>query len=279
MKVNPAQMSPSWRIGWMAFGAVAATLSIAFAWHQVERMLLSDPRFVITSTSDEDESKLYVSGVRHASAERVHAIFAKDAGRSVYMLPLAERRRNLLAVEWVKDARVSRIWPNQIAVQITERNPVAFAQLPRLQSTDAPLMLIDEDGVLLPLETSAKFRLPVVCGIRRDQTEMERRGRVRRLMKLSAEVGRHMERISEIDVSDPDNLKLTYPLDDRAMILHVGHSQFARRLRRFLDNLDEIRKKLPDARVLDLRLEDRITAVRDEAAGAEPVSREKKSDD
>ncbi len=42
---------------------------------------------------------------------------------------LGERRRRLLAVDWVKDASVSRRWPNRVSVNVIERRPVAFAQI------------------------------------------------------------------------------------------------------------------------------------------------------
>jgi hypothetical protein len=45
------------------------------------------------------------------------------------------------------------------------------------------------------------------------------------------------------------------------MILYLGHGHYARRLKKFFDNYEEIRTRLPHARVLDLRLEDRITTV------------------
>ena len=38
-------------------------------------------------------------------------------------MPLAERRRRLLAIDWVEDASVSRLWPNRVLVRITERKP------------------------------------------------------------------------------------------------------------------------------------------------------------
>ena len=49
----------------------------------------------------------------------------------------------------------------------------------------------------------------------------------------------------------------------------LGNQKFLQRYRNFVDNYSEIRKRLPDAIVLDLRLKDRITAVvtaADEAA-------------
>jgi hypothetical protein len=56
--------------------------------------------------------------------------FAEDSGKSVFDIPLAERRRHLLAVDWVREASVMRVWPDRIRIDIVERVPVAFASLP-----------------------------------------------------------------------------------------------------------------------------------------------------
>lgn len=248
------------------FAAVVATAGTIFAYQQLDQFLIRDRQFVLNSV-DDDESAIHLEGVRYASRDRILEVLKSDTGKSVYLMPLAERRRRMLAVEWVRDARISRIWPNQVAVQITERKPVAFARLAGADAA-APPHLVDEDGVLLPLSSAAKFRLPVVTGLRRDQKENDRRVALRRMLKLQAEVGAHMDRISEVDLADPDNVKIAYPIGDRAMILYLGHNHFALRLKKFLDNYDEVCKRIPEARVLDLRLEDRITAVKDESTGA-----------
>ena len=56
----------------------------------------------------------------------IEAVFAEDFGRSVYLIPLSERRASLRTVDWVKDASVARFWPNRVVVGVTERKPVAF---------------------------------------------------------------------------------------------------------------------------------------------------------
>ena len=40
-------------------------------------------------------------------------------------LPLRQRREELLRLQWVKDATVTRIWPNRLRIQVVEREPVA----------------------------------------------------------------------------------------------------------------------------------------------------------
>lgn len=255
------QETSTLRFSMYTLAAVSAVAALIFTWHQVDRFLISNPRFVLSANEDEVGTGVRLSGVHHASSERIHSVFHRDSGRSVYRFPIEERRRNLLAVEWVKDATVSRIWPNEIHVSVVERKPVAFVLLP--QRGAMPAMLVDEDGVLLPLQESGKFKLPVVRGLRTDHAEEDRKMRIRRFLRLQREIGEHIDHISEVDIANVDNLKITYPMNNRAMILYLGHTHYASRLKKFLENAEEIQRRLPNARALDLRLEDRITAVQD----------------
>ena len=89
----------------------------------------------------------------------------------------------------------------------------------------------------------------------------ERRDRVQRLMRLTKELGDSAQKISEVDVSDRDDLKVTEPFEGRLVTLLLGDRDFALRHQNFLNHFAEIKRKLPGASMLDLRLEDRITVV------------------
>ena len=70
-----------------------------------------------------------------------------------------------------------------------------------------------------------------------------------------------MDDISEIDVSEIDNLKVVQRFEDRGLTLMLGNQSYRDRYENFIHNRDEIRNRLPDAITLDLRLKDRITVV------------------
>lgn len=249
-----------WRYALWTSAAVLAVAGGLFAWQQLDHFLIRDPRFALAAPIEDEGGSLMLAGARHASLENIYRVFTPDAGRSVYLLPLAERRRQLLAVEWVHDATITRIWPNRLAVRVEERKPVAFVQL-----AGGETGLVDADGVLLPPVTTGQFKLPLVTGLRREMSEGTRRERVRRMLKLQSEFGTEMSRVSEIDLSDMENLKVVFPRGNHALTLHLGQARFGIRLRLFLENLAEIEQKLPNARVLDLRLEDRIVSVQADA--------------
>ena len=238
-----------------------AVLAI-YCFHRVDEFLAADPRFRLAGPPDSGEpsASLRIEGVVHASPDRVLRVFSADFGRSVHVLPIAERRRTLLAIDWVKDATVSRQWPDRLVVRIQERTPVAFVQLPSGGGSHRTA-LIDEDGVILDPPRRARFSLPVLTGIRADQPETSRRERVRLAVRLVREIGPAAEEISEIDVSDTENLRITRQIEGNAVVLWMGNRNFQSRLRSLLTHWTEIRRRLPQATTFDLRLDGRITAV------------------
>jgi cell division protein FtsQ len=237
---------------------IAGTLTAALvligtlgAYHRVVQLLIRDPRF----TLDDLENALLVTGAEHASHRAVEAVFADDYGRSVYEVPIGDRRMTLKTVDWVKEATVARIWPNRLVARITERKPVAFITL-----TSGRAALIDEDGVILP-QARDRFALPVLAGVRASDPLARRRERVGILLGFLSEIGEQGHEISEVDVSDRDNLKIQQPYEGRVVTLLLGNRHFLLRYQNFRSHIAEIKRKLPGASTLDLRLEDRITVV------------------
>ncbi len=236
---------------------IVAGLAALYALHRLEQFLVRDPRFALNGPEgSEDTPTLQIQGAAHASQRKISAVFEPDFGRSVYLLPLAERRDAVRAVDWVKDAAVLRLWPNRVLVRVTERAPVAFLAL-----GPSRYALIDEDGVILP-PAPDRFTLPVIAGVHASDPRPQRRERVHRMLRLTRDLGAEATaKISEIDVSDAENLKIALPWDGRVITLLLGDHDFAIRYQNFVRNYPEIKRRLPEATKLDLRLEDRITVV------------------
>lgn len=242
----------------------AAVVAAVIGYQRIERFLIEDARFALREPEvyGEMSPSIAVGGMENVSQERVMGVFAEDAGRSLYLFPIAERRETLLGVDWVRDASVSRIWPNRVEVQIQERTPVAYVQLPPgSRGAALRVALIDEDGVILAKPPRMETDLPVLVGIREEQSEESRAVRVRRAMALAGEIGELEERVSEIDVSEPGNLKITANTGDQSVVLALGREQYRDKFLSFLQHWPEIHRRLPDATQFDLRLDDRITAL------------------
>lgn len=245
-----------WRL-WLTAGAgLVLCVSTAVAAYRVRGYVLTDPQFVLSA---EDPNALLVQGLRYASRPKVLRAFAADFGRSVFSVSLAERRRRLLAIDWVEDATVARIWPNRLVVHVYERAPVAFVNLP-LATGLTRVLLIDPYGVLLEPPPQSRFSFPVLGGITEAHDEAARRARVRAMMRLLDELGPLGKDISEVNAADLENLRVVTPFEGRATELMLGDGNYARRYQAFLAHYPEIRKRSPGVVAFDLRLDDRITA-------------------
>jgi cell division protein FtsQ len=258
------------RYVFIATAVLAVGVAVLYVCSRVDQFLASDPRFRLAEPAPDGSKSpsLRVTGAVYAPQDAIFNVFGPDYGRSIYLLPMAERRRNLLAVDWVKDATISRLWPDRVDVRIVERTPVAFVQLAAGGTRPSfAVALVDAEGVILEQPPRASFTLPVLTGIRREQTQAMRRQRVATALRLIKELGNLSNQLSEIDVSDPDNANVVQQAEGRAVLLMLGNRNFLSRMQSFMSHYAEIQQRLPKAAAFDLRLDDRITAVEEGAKG------------
>jgi len=252
------------RLAFWLISGIVLMVGALMAWHLIVEFLIKDDRFRVAEAEElaGQSPNLVVEGVHYASASQVRHVFSQDFGRSLYLVPLQTRREQLLEIDWVQDASVSKIWPDTLRVAIREREPVAFVRLPPPHPGDGTrLALIDLYGHILRPRVAARFTLPVITGVREDETVESRRARVMRALDMLNEIGPLGVQVSEVDVSDPNNLVVAEHVGNDVVNLMVGEENYAERLRNFLANYSEIKEKRPDAKTLDLRVDGVITAV------------------
>lgn len=250
----------------LRFGGIAIAVGVAlsggiYASQRFAQFLIRDTRFFLPGPADYglESPNLELHGIRYASRQQVLRLFEPDYGRSLYLFPLAARRKELLGVHWVHDASIARIWPNRVIVQITERRPAAFIKLPA--EAMQRWALIDEEGVILDPPPKAVFTLPVLAGVFSGESQEKRGIRVRRMQRVMKELGPLADNVSEVDASDLDDLKITEQAGGGAVSLMLGDRNFSSRLRNFLEHYPDIHRNMPRATSFDLRLDDRITGL------------------
>lgn len=234
----------------MAWTAVAA--GVAFGAREVDAFMLRDPRFGLEN--------LEIRGTTYTNHARVESVFDADFGHSVFSIPLAERRRHLLAVDWVSAATVSRLWPNRIVVTVKERQPAAFAKIPIGGSARYRMALIDDDGVLLTIPPRVRFHLPVLSGVTETQSEADRAVRVKSMEHLLDDLGPQAKEISEVNAANTQDMRIITTVGGRAVELWVGDQHYRARYLLFQSHYADIRAHSEDANIFDLRMDDRILA-------------------
>lgn len=235
-----------------------------YAWRRTEEFLIKDDRFRIPETDSlaGQNPYLQVEGVHYASPSQISNIFASDFGRSLFLLPLHERRNQLLAIDWVAEASVSKIWPNKVIVRLKERQPVAFVRLPTIRRNgSSQFALIDRDGVILRPRVLEKFTLPIITGIQETEEPVNRRMRVRKVLVMLNDLDALAEPISEVDVSDAANLVASEKIDGRVVMLKLGEENYKSRVAHFNNAYAEIKARRPDANVFDLRVDGSVAAA------------------
>jgi len=253
--------------GW-TFGLVMLVFGIAFALLQGEQFLSTDARFRIPEESYRaNDDSITVHGVKNSSKPAVLRVFQADRGRSLADVDPAKRRLALRRVDWVRDASVRRVWPNRLDVEIEERQPVAIVQVAASISGDFanPVnykpMLIDAEGFLLQVNGPIPHNMPLLHGVREGEDVERRRKRVLRMQQVLEELKDSREHIQEVDVSDPENLRITYQIQDQQVILILGNENFQQRVGTFLRYFEGIRDRLAPRAILDVSMKNRINAV------------------
>lgn len=246
---------PRWRRyfrQWLLVLLAAAGLALG-VW-SVRHWLLTSPDFQLASLS-----QIQVQGARQTTSQAIRQLFAADLGRNLLAIPLSRRQRELDRLPWIQQAAVMRIWPNRLAVKLTERQPLAFAR------QGAHLSLIAGDGALLPIAPDLHFQGAVLTGLagpytnagqalRRRQQQLLQFLRLRQA--LDAGKGHILRQFSEIDLGDPRNLRVLLSpaaAPQRALLLQLGNRHFRLRFQLYRDHIQAWLAQYPGLRSIDLR--------------------------
>lgn len=254
----------SWRAAFKAAGfglaGVASLLALAWGYYCVRHLLLEDARFRLgmRETHAGPVPNVVIVGRRYAPESRILEVFALDVGRSIFAIPIEQRRRQLCEIPWVRDATVMRTLPTRLEVRITERSPVAFVLLEGPGGVHRPA-LIDAEGVILELPSGARFDLPVLVGVSEDEPQSTRMRRVQCMLRFLDEVRGLKCQISEVDLRHPQDVGAVLIVEGKLLRVQLGDRHHRQRLERFLRYLPEVLAHNPSATTFDLRLDDRIT--------------------
>ncbi|WP_263353756.1 cell division protein FtsQ/DivIB [Acidicapsa acidisoli] len=254
-KFAPAR-TPWWRprstFGRVLLGtAMLLVLGSAIAGGVVVRQfLVRDPHFRIPGVSS-----IQSSGLSEVNRTEILPVFGEDIGRNIFFVPLSQRRKQLESIPWVQQATVMRFLPNRLSVSIVERTPVAFVrQGPQVELADADGVILSMPPVMM---AQHHYSFPVITGIDAKDSLASRRARMAVYQRFIAELdqnNQHLtEQVSEIDLSDPEDLRATMPEQGADILAHFGEDQFLHRLQVYKSHIAEWRQRYPKLIGVDLR--------------------------
>jgi cell division protein FtsQ len=253
------------RLTWIGVAAgllVLAAIGAGFIYRYGEHSW----RFRIESSDD-----IEIAGLRNVTRSQVMEVMGGDLGRNIFFVPLAQRQTQLEQIPWVEAASVMRFFPNRLKVEIHERTPTAFARV------GSKILLIDPSGTLmdLPAGSKSKYSFPVIVGTNPGEPPSTRLAR----MKIYADVigqldsggGHYSQELSEVDLSDPDDVKVLADNSEGEVLIHLGSSDYLDRYKIYVGHIREWRQQFDKLESVDLRYDRQIIVNPDLGGPAKPA--------
>lgn len=240
------------RLKWVVLAAIIFCFAYG-AWAAVERYGTRSWRFRINSSDD-----LEIAGTHNVTRPQIMQVMGGDIGRNVFFIPLAERKKQLEQIAWVESATVMRFLPDRIRIEIKERTPVAFVHM------GSRIQLIDGNGVIMemPPGQAKKYSFPVLTGMNDNEPLSTRAARMMIFTRLISDLDRdganYSKDLSEIDLNDPDDAKVTVADPAGPVVIHLGDANFLERYKIYTAHVGEWRQQFQRLDSVDLRYERQV---------------------
>jgi cell division protein FtsQ len=247
---SPLPKKAANRLLWAAIAAVVlcvAAVGAASLYQYGERSW----RFRVESSDDID-----VAGMQNVTKAQIMEVMGADIGRNIFFIPLSQQKAQLEQIPWVGSASVMRFVPNRLRVEIHERTPVAFARVgPRI-------FLIDAGGTLMELPQKHKYSFPVILGMNPGEPLSTRVPRMKAYNQLVQDLdsggARYSQDLSEVDLSDLENLKVRVNDPHGDVLVELGSSDYLKRYKTYVSHVQEWRQQFQKLESVNLRYDNQV---------------------
>ena len=204
----------------------------------------------------ESSDNIEVAGMEHVTKAQIMEVMGADIGRNIFFIPLAQQKTQLEQIPWVESASVMRFVPNRLKVEIHERTPVAFARVgPRI-------FLIDAGGTLMELPQKHKYSFPVILGMNPGEPLSTRIPRMKAYNELVRDLdsggARYSQDLSEVDLSDLENIKVRVNDPHGDVQVELGSSDFLKRYKTYVSHVQEWRQQFQKLESVNLRYDSQV---------------------
>jgi cell division protein FtsQ len=151
-----------------------------------------------------------------------------------------------------------RLLPNRLRIELKERVPVAFVSL------DGRIALIDSHGVIMDMPPGAQntFSFPVIVGMNEGDPASVQAARMKiygaLVKQLDSTGANYSHDLSEVNVSDPDDVKVTISDPKGAVLVHLRYPNFADPFKVYVAHVQEWRSQFARLDSVDLRYERQV---------------------
>jgi len=204
----------------------------------------------------ESSDNIEVAGTENVTKAQIMEVMGADIGRNIFFVPLAQQKVQLEQIPWVESASVMRFVPNRLQVEIHERTPVAFARVgPRIA-------LIDAGGTLMELPQKHKYSFPVILGMNPGEPLSTRAPRMAAFNDLVRDLdagGAHYSQdLSEVDLSDLENLKVRVNDPAGDVLVQLGSGDYLKRYKIYVGHVQEWRQQFQTLESVNLRYDNQV---------------------
>lgn len=214
----------------------------------------------------DSSDNIEILGTRNVSRAQVLDALGADIDRNIFHISLDDQKKQLEDIPWIESATVMRLLPNRLRVEVFERIPVAFVEV------HGRIALIDSHGVIMDMPPGAQssFSFPVVVGMSDNEPLSTRAARMKiytqLVRQLDSSGASYSHDLSEVDVSDPDDVKVMVSDPKGAVLVHLGSAHYLERYQIYVNHVQEWRAQFSHVDSVSLRYEGQIIMNPDAAA-------------
>jgi cell division protein FtsQ len=204
-------------------------------------------------------------GCRELNQKKMEGIIRHDFPVNILRIDLQKLKERLEKETWAKRVEIRRVLPSGLIISIEERTPSVLLEL------HGELMIADRDGTMLGRYDPrfGKLGVPIFKGVLGEDAEHytlyqeENAARISQGLAMLSQIESGMphatQKISEVDISDPENLKILL-VDDTAEV-YLGEKDYLKRFSTLMNNLGEYQKlknQYTEFVWIDMRFENQI---------------------
>jgi cell division septal protein FtsQ len=204
-------------------------------------------------------------GCKESDPKQLEEIIRRDFPSNLLRIDLRQLKKRLEEETWTRQVEIRRILPSLLAIHVQERTPSVILEM------HGELMVADSDGRFLDRYDPkfGKLDVPVFRGVMGEDmkgyrlNQEENAARIRNALTMLSEIGSELPqdvlKISEVDISDRNNVKIML-VNDTAEV-YLGDKDYLKRFHTLMDYMgkyQELKSKNNDIASIDLRFDGQI---------------------